>query len=202
MIAYGWAMPRMEAGDEIVLSVMEHHANIVPWHFLRERQGVVLKWVDTDSTGALDPQAVIDALGPKTKLVAVTHVSNVLGTKVDVKKITAGAHAKGVPVLVDGSQAAVHMPVDVQDIDCDFYAVTGHKLYGPSGSGAIYIKSDRMAEMRPFIGGGDMIREVTKDAVSYNDPPMKFEAGTPGIVQMIGLGVAIDYMMALSLIHI
>ena len=202
MIAYGWAMPRMEAGDEIVLSVMEHHANIVPWHFLRERQGVVLKWVDTDSTGALDPQAVIDALGPKTKLVAVTHVSNVLGTKVDVKKITAGAHAKGVPVLVDGSQAAVHMPVDVQDIDCDFYAVTGHKLYGPSGSGAIYIKSDRMAEMRPFIGGGDMIREVTKDAVSYNDPPMKFEAGTPGIVQMIGLGVAIDYMMALGMDNI
>lgn len=202
MIAYGWAMPRMEAGDEIVLSVMEHHANIVPWHFLRERQGVVLKWVDTDSRGALDPQAVIDAIGPKTKLVAVTHVSNVLGTKVDVKKITAGAHAKGVPVLVDGSQAAVHMPVDVQDIDCDFYAVTGHKLYGPSGSGAIYIKSDRMAEMRPFIGGGDMIREVTKDAVSYNDPPMKFEAGTPGIVQMIGLGVAIDYMMALGMDNI
>jgi cysteine desulfurase/selenocysteine lyase len=202
MIAYGWAMPRMESGDEIVLSVMEHHANIVPWHFLRERQGVVLKWVDTDSTGALDPQAVIDAIGPKTKLVAVTHVSNVLGTKVDVKTITAGAHAKGVPVLVDGSQAAVHMPVDVQDIGCDFYAVTGHKLYGPSGSGAIYIKSDRMAEMRPFIGGGDMIREVTKDAVSYNDPPMKFEAGTPGIVQMIGLGVAIDYMMALGMDNI
>ncbi|MEP1198844.1 cysteine desulfurase [Tateyamaria sp.] len=195
MVAYGWAMPRMEVGDEIVLSVMEHHANIVPWHFLRERMGVVLKWVDVDSTGALDPQAVIDAIGPKTKLVAITHMSNVLGTKVDVKAICAGAHAKDVPVLVDGSQAAVHMPVDVQDIGADFYAITGHKLYGPSGSGAIYVKSERMAEMRPFIGGGDMIKEVTKDGIVYNDGPMKFEAGTPGIVQMIGLGVAIDYML-------
>ena len=195
MVAYGWAMPRMQAGDEIILSVMEHHANIVPWHFLRERQGVVLKWVDVDSTGALDPQAVLDAISPRTKLIAVTHMSNVLGTKVDIKTICAGAHAKGVPVLVDGSQAAVHMPVDVQDIDADFYAITGHKLYGPSGSGAIYVKSDRMAEMRPFIGGGDMIKEVSKGGVVYNDAPMKFEAGTPGIVQMIGLGVAIDYMM-------
>ncbi|WP_299612626.1 cysteine desulfurase [uncultured Tateyamaria sp.] len=195
MVAYGWAMPRMEAGDEIVLSVMEHHANIVPWHFLRERQGVVLKWVDVDATGALDPQKVIDAIGPKTKLVAVTHMSNVLGTKVDVKSICEGAHAKGVPVLVDGSQAAVHMPVDVQDLGADFYAITGHKLYGPSGSGAIYCKAERMAEMRPFIGGGDMIKEVSKDGVIYNDPPHKFEAGTPGIVQMIGLGVALDYMM-------
>ncbi len=194
MVAYGWAMPRMQAGDEIVLSVMEHHANIVPWHFLRERQGVVLKWVDVDASGALDPQAVIDAIGPKTKLVAVTHMSNVLGTKVDIKAICAGAHAMGVPVLVDGSQAAVHMPVDVQDLDADFYAITGHKLYGPSGSGAIYVKSERMAEMRPFMGGGDMIKEVAKDAITYNDGPMKFEAGTPGIVQMIGLGVAIDYM--------
>ena len=195
MVAYGWAMPRMQPGDEIILSVMEHHANIVPWHFLRERQGVVLKWVDVDSTGALDPQAVLDAISPRTRLVAITHMSNVLGTKVDVKSICAGAHAKGVPVLVDGSQAAVHMPVDVQDIDADFYAVTGHKLYGPSGSGALYIKSDRMAEIGPFIGGGDMIKEVSKGGVVYNDSPMKFEAGTPGIVQMIGLGVAIDYMM-------
>ncbi len=195
MVAYGWAMPRFQPGDEIVLSVMEHHANIVPWHFLRERQGAALKWVDVDATGALDPQAVIDAIGPKTKLVAITHMSNVLGTMVDIKAICAAAHAKGVPVLVDGSQAAVHMPVDVQDLGADFYAITGHKLYGPSGSGAIYVHPDRMAEMRPFIGGGDMIREVFKDHVTYNDPPMMFEAGTPGIVQMIGLGVAIDYMM-------
>ncbi len=201
-VAYGWAMPRMEAGDEIVLSVMEHHANIVPWHFLRERQGVVLKWVDVDSTGALNPQAVIDAIGPKTRLVAISHLSNVLGTKVDVKTITSAAHEKGVPVLVDGSQASVHMPVDVQDIGCDFYAITGHKLYGPSGSGAIYIAKDRMAEMRPFIGGGDMIREVHRDEVTYNDPPMKFEAGTPGIVQTIGLGVALDYMMDLGMENI
>lgn len=199
MVAYGWAMPRMQAGDEIVLSTMEHHANIVPWHFLRERQGVVLKWVDPDSTGALDPQAVIDAIGPKTKLIAITQCSNVLGTVVDVKTITEAAHAKGVPVLVDGSQGAVHMPVDVQDLGCDFYAITGHKLYGPSGSGAIYCKAERMAEMRPFIGGGDMIKEVSKDEVVYNDPPMKFEAGTPGIVQTIGLGVALEYMMDLGM---
>lgn len=202
MVAYGWAMPRMEAGDEIVLSIMEHHANIVPWHFLRERQGVVIKWIDVDANGDLDPQKVIDAIGPKTKLVAVTHMSNVLGTVVDVKAITAGAHAKGVPVLVDGSQSAVHMPVDVADLGCDFFAITGHKLYGPSGSGAIYVNKARMAEMRPFMGGGDMIRDVTRDTVTWNDPPMKFEAGTPGIVQTIGLGVALDYMMDVGMADI
>lgn len=198
-VAYGWAMPNLKAGDEIILSVMEHHANIVPWHFLRERQGVVIKWVDVDTSGDLDPQAVIDTMGPRTKLVAITHMSNVLGTVVDVKTITEAAHERGVAVLVDGSQAAVHMPVNVDDIGCDFYAITGHKLYGPSGSGAIFMKRERMAEMRPFIGGGDMIREVSKDAVSYNDPPMMFEAGTPGIVQTIGLGVALDYMMGLGM---
>mgnify|MGYP005754370443 CR=1 FL=1 len=202
MVAYGWAMPRLQAGDEIILSIMEHHANIVPWHFLRERQGVVIKWVDVDATGALDPQAVLDAITPRTRLIAVTHVSNVLGTVVDVKAICDGARARGVPVLVDGSQAAVHMPVNVQEIGCDFYAITGHKLYGPSGSGAIYVRHDRMAEMRPFIGGGDMIREVTRDTVTYNDPPMKFEAGTPGIVQTIGLGVALEYMMGLGMENI
>jgi cysteine desulfurase/selenocysteine lyase len=202
LVAYGWAMPRFEAGDEIVLSVMEHHANIVPWHFLRERQGVKLRWVDVDASGALDPEAVIAAMGPKTKLVAVTHLSNVLGTRVDVKAITEAAHARGIAVLVDGSQAAVHMPVDVQDIGADFYAITGHKLYGPSGSGAIHIRPERMAEMRPFIGGGDMIREVSKEGIIYNDPPMKFEAGTPGIVQTIGLGVALDYMMGLGMENI
>jgi cysteine desulfurase/selenocysteine lyase len=199
MVAYGWAMPRMAAGDEIVLSVMEHHANIVPWHFLRERQGVVLKWVDVDATGHLDPQKVIDAIGPKTKLVAITHLSNVLGTIVDVKSICDAAHTRGVPVLVDGSQAAVHMPLDLDGMGCDFYAITGHKLYGPSGSGAIFVRHERMAEMRPFMGGGDMIREVTKEAVTYNDPPMKFEAGTPGIVQTIGLGVALEYMMGVGM---
>ncbi len=199
LVAYGWAMPRLEAGDEIVLSVMEHHANIVPWHFLRERQGVVLKWIDVDETGALDPNKVISAIGPKTKLVGVTHLSNVLGTVVDVKAIADGAHAKGVPILVDGSQAAVHMPVNVSDLGVDFYAITGHKLYGPSGSGAIYCKAERLAEMQPIMGGGDMIREVHKDAITWADPPMKFEAGTPGIVQQIGLGAALDYMMLLGM---
>lgn len=199
MVAYGWAMPNFQPGDEIVLSVMEHHANIVPWHFLRERQGVVLKWVEPDATGVLDPQKVIDAIGPRTRLVAITHMSNVLGTIVDVKSICEGAHDKGVPVLVDGSQATVHMPVDVQDIGCDFYAITGHKLYGPSGSGAIYVRQERLAEMRPFMGGGDMIREVRRDHVTWNDPPMKFEAGTPGIVQMIGLGAALDYMTGIGM---
>jgi cysteine desulfurase/selenocysteine lyase len=202
LISYAWAAPRLQAGDEIVLSIMEHHANIVPWHFLRERRGVVLKWVECDANGDLDPQAVIDAIGPRTKLVAITHMSNVLGTVVDVATICKAAHDKGVPVLVDGSQAAVHMPVDVKALDCDFYAITGHKLYGPSGSGAIFIKADRQAEMRPFLGGGDMIREVTRDAIIWADPPMKFEAGTPGIVQQIGLGVAIDYMTGLGMENI
>ncbi len=199
LVSYAWAAPRFQAGDEIVLSIMEHHANIVPWHFLRERLGVVLKWVEVDANGDLDPQAVLDAITPRTKLVAITQMSNVLGTVVDVAAICAGARARGVAVLVDGSQAAVHGPVDVQAIGCDFYAVTGHKLYGPSGSGVIYIRADRQAEMRPFLGGGDMIREVSRDAVVYNDPPMKFEAGTPGIVQQIGLGVALEYLMALGM---
>ena len=202
LVSYAWAAPRLQAGDEIVLSVLEHHANIVPWHFLRERQGVVLRWVEPDADGNLDPQAVLDAIGPRTRLVAVTQMSNVLGTVVDVAAICAGARARGVPVLVDGSQAAVHMAVDVQAMGCDFYAITGHKLYGPSGSGAIFIRADRQAEMRPFLGGGDMIREVTRDHVTWNDPPMKFEAGTPGIVQQIGLGVALDYMMGLGMANI
>ena len=199
LVSYAWAAPRMAAGDEIVLSVLEHHANIVPWHFLRERQGVVLKWVEPEADGALDPQKVIDAIGPKTKLVAVTQMSNVTGTLVDVAAICRGARAKGVPVLVDGSQGAVHRPVSIPEIGCDFYAITGHKLYGPSGSGAIWIAKERMAEMRPFLGGGDMIREVGREAVTYNDPPMKFEAGTPGIVQQIGMGVALEYLMALGM---
>ena len=199
LISYGWAAPRMGPGDEIVLSVLEHHANIVPWHFLRERQGVVLRWVEPEADGSLDPERVLAAIGPRTRLVAVTQMSNVLGTIVDVAAIAAGAHARGVPVLVDGSQAAVHMPVDLARIGCDFYAVTGHKLYGPSGSGAIWISRARQAEMRPVLGGGDMIREVTREGVSYADPPMKFEAGTPGIVQQIGLGVALEYLMALGM---
>ena len=202
LVSYSWAAPRLQAGDEIVLSVMEHHANIVPWHFLRERQGVVLKWVEIEPDGSLDPEKVIAAMGPKTRLVAITQMSNVLGTVVDVKTICAAARARGIATMVDGSQAAVHMPVDVQDIGCDFYAITGHKLYGPSGSGAIYIRAERMAEMRPFMGGGDMIKEVTRDGICYAEPPMKFEAGTPGIVQTIGMGVALDYMMGIGMENI
>jgi cysteine desulfurase/selenocysteine lyase len=199
LVSYAWAAPRLQAGDEIIVSIMEHHANIVPWHFLRERQGVVIKWVECDANGDLDPDAVMAAITSRTRLIAVTQMSNVLGTVVDVAAICRGARAQGVPVLVDGSQAAVHMPVNVVEMGCDFYAITGHKLYGPSGSGAIYIHPDRMAEMRPFLGGGDMIREVTRDTVTWNDPPMKFEAGTPGIVQQIGLGVALDYLMGLGM---
>ncbi|WP_415184355.1 cysteine desulfurase [Phaeovulum sp.] len=202
LVSYSWAAPRMQPGDEIVLSVMEHHANIVPWHFLRERQGIVLKWVEPEADGSLSAAAVLAAIGPRTRLVAITHMSNVLGTLVDVGAICKGARALGVPVLVDGSQAAVHLPVDVAELGCDFYAITGHKLYGPSGSGAIFIRHDRMEEMRPFIGGGDMIHEVTRDAVSYAAPPMRFEAGTPGIVQQIGLGVALNYMMGLGMDNI
>lgn len=202
LVSYGWAAPRLQAGDEIVLSVMEHHANIVPWHFLRERQGIELKWVETDVNGDLDPQAIIDAIGPKTKMIAITHMSNVLGTVVDVKTICTAARARGVAVVVDGSQSCVHAPVDVQDIGCDFFAITGHKLYGPTGSGALYVRRERMNEMRPFIGGGDMIREVSRDVITYNDPPHKFEAGTPGIVQMIGMGVALEYMMNLGMQNI
>ena len=201
-VAYGWAMNVMQPGDEIILSVMEHHANIVPWQFLRERYGIKLTWVDIDDRGALDPQAIIDAIGPKTRLIAVTHMSNVLGSIVDVKSICSAASNRGVPVLVDGSQAAAHMPVNITDIGCDFYAITGHKLCGPSGSGAIFIDKDRMLEMRPFMGGGDMIREVHKNIVIYNDPPMMFEAGTPGIVQTIGFGVALDYLMSVGLHNI
>ena len=202
MVAYGWAMEHLKQGDNIVLSVMEHHANIVPWHFLRERLGIELKWVNIDDRGNLDTQSVIDAIDKKTKLVAITHMSNVLGTIVDVKTICHEAQSLGVATLIDGSQGAVHMPVDVQDIGCDFYPITGHKLCGPTGSGAIYVKAERMVEMRPFLGGGDMIKEVHKDTVIYNEPPMKFEAGTPGIVQTIGFGVALNYMMNIGLNNI
>ena len=202
MVAYGWAMEHMKKGDNIVLSVMEHHANIVPWHFLRERMGVELKWVDIDDHGNLDPQKVIDAIDKNTKLVAITHMSNVLGTIVDVKTICHAAKSLGVATLIDGSQGAVHLPVNVQDLGCDFYPITGHKLCGPTGSGAIYVRAERMAEMRPFLGGGDMIKEVHKDIVIYNDAPMKFEAGTPGIVQTIGFGVALNYIMQIGLKNI
>ncbi len=202
LVSYGWGVENLKAGDEILLSVMEHHANIVPWHFLRERYGVVLKWVEPAADGSLSAESVIDAITDKTKLIAITHMSNVLGTVVDVKTICHAARTRGIATCIDGSQATVHMPVDVADIGCDFYAITGHKLYGPSASGAIFIRKERMAEMRPFMGGGDMIADVSREAVSYNVPPHKFEAGTPGIVQMIGLGVALEYMMGLGMDNI
>ena len=199
LVSYAWAAPRLQPGDEIVLSVMEHHANIVPWHFLRERQGVVLKWVEPEADGSLPPEKVLAAVGPRTKLIAVTHMSNVTGSVVDVGAIARGTD---VPVLVDGSQASVHMPVDVGALGVDFYCITGHKLYGPSGSGAIWISRARQAEMRPFMGGGDMIRTVTRETVEYAEPPLKFEAGTPGIVNQIGLGAALDYLMDLGMENI
>ena len=194
LVAQSWAAPRIGEGDEIVLSVMEHHANIVPWHFLRERQGAKLVWVEPDGNGDLTPEAVAAAITDRTKLVAITHMSNVLGTVLDIKRISEIAHQAGAAILVDGSQAAVHMPVDVADLGCDFYAVTGHKLYGPTGCGALYVRAERYDEMRPYQGGGDMIREVGREVVTYADPPLKFEAGTPPITQMIGLGAALDYL--------
>lgn len=193
-VAYGYGMPKIGDGDEIVISIMEHHSNIVPWHFIRERQGAKLVWVPVDDDGVLHVDDFRKSLTDRTKLVAITHMSNALGTIVDVKEICRIAHERGIPVLVDGSQGAVHMPVDVQDIDCDWYVMTGHKLYGPSGIGVLYGKAERLKEMRPFMGGGEMIVDVSEDAVSYSEPPHRFEAGTPPIVQAIGLGYALDYM--------
>jgi cysteine desulfurase/selenocysteine lyase len=194
LVSYSYLAPRIQPGDEIVLSVMEHHSNIVPWHFLRERQGAVLRWVDLRDDGSLDIEALDAAIGPKTKLVAITHMSNVLGTVTPLKEIVARAHAKGVPVLADGAQGAVHEIVDVRDLDVDFYTITGHKLYGPTGIGALYAKRAHLKAMRPFNGGGEMIREVTRDIVTYADPPARFEAGTPPIIESVGLAAAIDYM--------
>ncbi len=197
-VAYGYGMPHIGEGDEIVLSILEHHSNIVPWHFLRERKGAKLVWVPVDEDGAFHVEDFEKCLTERTKLVAITHMSNALGTVVPVKEVCRIAHERGIPVLVDGSQGAVHMPVDVRDIDCDWYAVTGHKLYGPSGIGALYGKTERLKEMQPFMGGGEMIVEVTEDCVTYNDPPHRFEAGTPPIVQAIGLGHALDYIDSLG----
>jgi cysteine desulfurase/selenocysteine lyase len=198
LIAYTFAHERIQAGDEIVLSIMEHHSNIVPWHFLRERSGAVIKWAPVDDEGNLLLDEFEKLLTKRTKLVALTHMSNMLGTVVPVKEVTRIAHACGIPVLIDGAQAAVHLDVDVRDIDCDFYVFTGHKLYGPTGIGVLYGKHAHLAAMPPFNGGGEMIREVSLDRVTYGDPPHKFEAGTPSIVQAIGLGAAIDYVNSIG----
>ncbi|GAB2187048.1 cysteine desulfurase [Roseibium sp. LAB1] len=198
LVSYGLGPDYFADGGEIVLSIMEHHSNIVPWHFHRERHGAKLKWVYVREDGSFDLDAFADALTDKTRLVAITHMSNVLGTVVPVKEVCRIAHERGIPVLVDGSQAAVHLPVDVQDIDCDYYVFTGHKVYGPSGIGVLWGKPDRLKALQPFNGGGEMILDVTEDVVTYNEPPHRFEAGTPPIVQAIGLGAALDYMDALG----
>ena len=194
-MAASYGLANFTAGDEIVLTIMEHHSNIVPWHFHRERNGAVLKWAPMSDDGVLDLDALDALIGPRTKMLAVTHMSNVLGTVNPVKDICRMAHAKGVPVLIDGSQGAVHLPVDVQDIDCDFYVLTGHKIYGPSGIGALYAKRKHLDAMPPYAGGGEMIESVTMDAITYGVPPHKFEAGTPPIAGAIGLGAALDFVM-------
>ena len=194
LVAYTFGRERIQAGDEIVLSIMEHHSNIVPWHFLRERQGAVIKWAPVDDEGNFLIDEFEKLLGPRTKMVAITQMSNTLGTAVPVKEVVRLAHARGIPVLVDGAQGAVHLDVDVRDLDCDFYVLTGHKLYGPTGIGALYGKYDLLAAMPPFNGGGEMINEVFQDRITYGVPPHRFEAGTPPIVQAIGLGAAIDYI--------
>ena len=198
LVAYTFGRERIQPGDEIVLSIMEHHSNIVPWHFLRERQGAVIKWAPVDDDGNFLLDEFEKLLSPRTKMVAITHMSNMLGTVVPVKEVVRLAHARGIPVLVDGAQGAVHLDVDVQDIGCDFYVFTGHKLYGPTGIGVLYGKHEHLAAMPPFNGGGEMIREVFEDRVTYGEPPHRFEAGTPPIVQAIGLGAAIDYINSIG----
>ena len=198
LVAASYGGITIKDGDEIVLSIMEHHSNIVPWHFLRERQGAVIKWAPVDDDGNFLIDEFEKLLTPRTRLVAITQMSNALGTVVPVKDVVKIAKARGIPVLVDGSQAAVHLPVDVQDIGCDFYIITGHKLYGPSGIGALWAKHEHLVAMRPYNGGGEMIREVAQDWVTYGDPPHKFEAGTPSIVPAIGLGAALDYIESIG----
>ena len=183
----------IQPGDEIVLSVMEHHSNIVPWHFLRERHSAVLRWVGLNEDGSLDMDGLRAAIGPKTRMVAISHMSNVLGTVNDVAEVGRIAHAAGARVLVDGCQSAVHMSIDVQALDCDWFVFSGHKLYGPTGIGILYGKADALAEARPYQGGGEMIETVTMDRITYNEAPHKFEAGTPPILEAIGLGAAIGW---------
>src|SRR6266536_4159402 len=198
LVASSFGEPNIKPGDEIVISIMEHHSNIVPWHFLRERHGAVIKWAPVDDDGNFLIDEFEKLLTPRTKLVAMTHMSNMLGTIVPVKEVVRLAHARGIPVLIDGAQGAVHLDVDVADLDCDFYAVTGHKLYGPTGIGVLYGKHEHLAAMPPFNGGGEMIREVFEERITYGDPPHKFEAGTPPIVQAIGLGAAIEYVNSIG----
>ena len=194
LVAASYGLAHIGEGDEIILSVMEHHSNIVPWHYLRERKGAVLKWIEVDDDGRFALEDVEKLFTARTKIVALTHMSNVVATPTPIAEIARLAHAHGVPVLVDGSQGAVHLDVDVQALDVDFYVVTGHKLYGPTGIGALYGKKKWLESLPPFAGGGEMIETVTRDSVTYNTPPQRFEAGTPPIAQAVGLGAALDYM--------
>jgi cysteine desulfurase/selenocysteine lyase len=198
LVASAFGGQRIGEGDEIVLSILEHHSNIVPWHFHRERRGARLVWAPVDDDGNFLLEEFEKLLGPRVKMVALTHMSNALGTIVPVKDCIRMAHERGIPVLIDGSQAAVHMAVDVQDLDADFYVFTGHKVYGPTGIGVLYGRKELLESMPPYNGGGEMINVVTTDTVTYNDPPHRFEAGTPAIVQAIGLGAALDYMRSIG----
>ena len=201
LVAHGWGRTFLREGDEILLTEMEHHSNIVPWQMLCERQGASLRVVPVDDAGELRMEQFEGLIGPRTKLLAVTHLSNALGTINPVREIVAIAHARGVPVLVDGAQAAYHMPVDVRAIGCDFYVITGHKLYGPTGIGALYGRAELLEQMPPYQGGGDMIASVTFEKTTYNVLPYKFEAGTPNIAGAVGLGAAVDYVTAVGRRH-
>jgi cysteine desulfurase/selenocysteine lyase len=194
LVADSYGRMAIGEGDEIVLSIMEHHSNIVPWNYHRERKSAVIKWAPVADDGTFLIDEFEKLLTERTKIVAITHMSNVLGTVVPIKEVCRIAHARGIPVMVDGSQGAVHLPVDVQDLDCDFYAFTGHKVYGPTGIGVLYGKRKHLMAMPPFLGGGEMIRDVSESEVTYADPPHRYEAGTPPIVQAIGLGAALTYM--------
>ena len=198
LVASSFGQMAIQEGDEIVLSIMEHHSNIVPWHFLRERKGAVLKFAPVDDDGNFLIDEYEKLLTDRTRIVAITHMSNMLGTITPIREIIRLAHARGIPVLVDGSQGAVHLDVDVRDLDADFYVFTGHKVYGPTGIGVLYGKREWLEKLPPFLGGGEMIKDVSVDAVTYGDPPHRFEAGTPPIVQAIGLGAAIDYMQSIG----
>jgi cysteine desulfurase/selenocysteine lyase len=199
LVAQSWGSVSIAAGDEIVLSIMEHHSNIVPWHFLRERKGAVLKWAPVSDRGEFDLDAFEKLLTAKTKMIAITHVSNVLGTVVPIKEVCRIAHARGILVLVDGCQGAMHLPVDVQDLGCDFYVFSGHKTYGPSGIGVLWGRRELLSKLPPFLGGGAMIESVATDRITYGTLPTRFEAGTPPIVEAVGLAAALEYMMELGL---
>ncbi|GGH22303.1 cysteine desulfurase [Alsobacter metallidurans] len=198
LVASSFGQLAVGEGDEIVISIMEHHSNIVPWHFLRERKGAVLRFSPVDDDGNFLLDAFEKLLTDRTRIVAITHMSNMLGTITPIREIIRIAHARGIPVMVDGSQGAVHLPVDVQALDADFYVFTGHKVYGPTGIGVLYGKRKWLEKLPPFNGGGEMIKDVTEAGVTYGDPPHRFEAGTPPIVQAIGLGAAVDYMMSIG----